>query len=112
MNILIGNKFVLNEVDEARGFFKRLMGLMFKNSSGGKNTLLIRRCNWIHTLFMRFPISVIYIGADNVVLDVDPFVAPWKICRPRLRAKHVLELEADPKKINEISKGEVLKCIV
>jgi hypothetical protein len=45
------------------------------------------------------------------VVEVDPFVAPWKVCRPRLSAKHVLELEADPKRISEISKGEVLKCI-
>jgi uncharacterized membrane protein (UPF0127 family) len=111
LNILIGNKIIFSEVDEAKGFFKRLIGLMFKDTSASNKALFIRRCNWIHTFFMRFPISVIYIGADNVVVEVDPFVAPWKVCRPRLSAKHVLELEADPKRISEISKGEVLKCI-
>ena len=112
MDISVDNKIVLSDVDEAKGFLKRLRGLMFKNSSGNKNKLFIRRCNWIHTMFMRFPISVIYVDANNVVIDVDPYVTPWKMCMPRLKAKHVVELEADPKKINTISQGEVLKCTV
>jgi uncharacterized protein len=112
LDISIGDKLIFKRVDEAKGFFKRLRGLMLKKSSKPNNILFIRRCNWIHTFFMKFPISVVYLGKNNVVLEIDPLVMPWKICKPRLKASHVLEFEADSKKLRTISKGEVLKCIV
>lgn len=44
----------------------------------------------IHTFAMSVPIDVVYVDRGGVVLSVVPMV-PWRIGRPRLRARAVIE---------------------
>ena len=45
---------------------------------------IVMRPGWsIHTAFMRFPIDVVFVDADQVVLEVVPGLKPWRtaVCR-------------------------------
>ena len=53
--------------------------------------MLIRPTGSIHTLFMRFPIDVVFLSRDYAVLKVVENVRPWRLAAAR-RAKAVLEL--------------------
>jgi uncharacterized membrane protein (UPF0127 family) len=47
----------------------------------------------VHTFFMRFPIDVVFLDADQVVVAIEPCLAPWKTAGKR-GAKAVVELAA------------------
>ncbi len=74
--------------------WSRFCGLMGKASSdfGLEHGLLIVPCRGVHTLWMRFPIDVVYLNRDNVVLHLEPALRPWRFAPVRLAAASVLEL--------------------
>jgi uncharacterized membrane protein (UPF0127 family) len=78
----------------ATGFWSRFFGLMGRRGLAAEHGLYFPRCNAIHTFFMRFPIDVVYLDATLTVVDVDRALAPWRLGKPRWKAKHVLELPA------------------
>ena len=85
---------VADRVVEARSFWTRFRGLMLKASLPRGEGLLIRPSSSVHTLFMRFPIDVVFIGRDGVVVKVSPSVRPYRatgVMRPGVSA---LELPA------------------
>lgn len=69
----------------------RNRGLLGRDHLDG--ALLISPCNSVHTLRMRFAIDVAYLTKDMRVIDVHT-LAPNRLGRPRLRARHVLEAPA------------------
>jgi hypothetical protein len=55
---------------------------------------LVLRPEWsIHTFFMRFPIDVVFVDADQVVVKIVPDLRPWRtaVCK---EAHEVVELAA------------------
>jgi uncharacterized protein len=46
----------------------------------------------VHTFAMRFPIDVIYLDSDKVVVYLEKNLKPWRLAPVRLRATSVLEL--------------------
>ena len=107
----MGDKLLLSDVKIANNIWLRFKGLMFTSKKDSVSGFLIPNCNWIHTLFMRYPIDVVYLDSNYKVLDVEKYVKPWRMCLPRLKAKHVLELSPGLVADNSFSTGEVLKCI-
>src|SRR4051794_28150471 len=76
------------EVAETAG--SRFRGLLGRTSLDG--ALLLRPCSSVHTIGMRMTIDVAYCTRDLEVLDVLT-MKPWRMGRPRRRAKVVLETE-------------------
>jgi uncharacterized membrane protein (UPF0127 family) len=71
--------------------FRGLLGLDpsdFRNGSG----LWIVPCHGVHTLAMRFPIDVVYLDRDGIVVHLEPGLHPWRFAPIRLQAASVLEL--------------------
>jgi uncharacterized protein len=54
--------------------------------------LWIVPCHGVHTFAMRFPIDVIYLDGDKVVIHLEENLKPWRLAPVRLRAASVLEL--------------------
>ena len=72
---------------------RRLRGLLgVRGLPAGEGIVL--RPGWsIHTAFMRFPIDVVYVDADQVVIKVVPNLKPWRASTCR-GARDVVELAA------------------
>ena len=62
----------------AAGFGDRLRGLIGRKFTGSMDAMVFDRCNAIHTLFMRYPIDVIFAGEKYRVLKAVPAFPPWR----------------------------------
>lgn len=91
----------------AEVFQDRLIGLMFKSEMKGYDSLLIKKCNSIHTFFMRFNIDVIFVDKNLKILKIYRELRPWRMTTMVWRATQVLELNggAVPK---EVIVGDIL----
>ena len=69
-------------------------GLMGKPHLPSGEGLVIKPCSSIHTHFMRFPIDVIYVNKENVVVGVDRELKPWRFGRFYKKVHYVIELPA------------------
>ncbi len=81
-------------VMHARRFFNRLRGLLGTKPLAQDGGLLITPCSQVHTLGMRWPLDVVFLDADGVVLKCVRRLAPGRVAAAR-GAKHTLELAPD-----------------
>lgn len=78
----------------ARDFWSRLKGLIGTKDLNDGEGLVIMPCNGIHTMFMSFPIDVLYVDAEHRIVDIDIGIPPWKLSLPRRYSRYVIELPA------------------
>ena len=72
---------------------RRLRGLLGKRDLPSGHGMLLRPAWSIHTAFMRFPIDVVFLDADQVVIKIVPRLPPFKTASCR-GAREVVELRA------------------
>lgn len=87
--VLIATKLAV-----ADNVVSRNVGLLKHESLPKGNGLWIKRCNSIHTFFMRFPIDVIFIDKRYKVVSVYRDLKPWRVTRLHFKASSVIELPA------------------
>jgi uncharacterized membrane protein (UPF0127 family) len=82
------------DVRVARTHWSRLRGLVGTERSAFRagQALWIVPCRGVHTLAMRFPLDLIYLDRNNVVVDVRETVRPWRFAPIHYNAASVLEL--------------------
>lgn len=80
---------VLVEVPTTRR--ERARGLRRRAGLAPGTGLLLERCRSVHTVGMRFPITVAFLDRDLTVLEVRRLPV-GRILLPRVRSRHVLEL--------------------
>jgi uncharacterized protein len=71
--------------------FCGLMGTESESFPAGQG-LWIVPSRGVHTFAMRFPIDVVYLDGDKVVVYLEQNLQPWRLAPVRLRATSVLEL--------------------
>ena len=71
----------------------RLRGLLGRRGLEPGEGLLIRPAGSVHTLFMRFPIDVVFLAPGGEVLRVVHELDPWRMASRR-GARSVIELAA------------------
>ena len=84
------------EAEVADTFWKRLLGLMFRRKMAEGSGLLIelpggRKNCAVHTLFMSFPIDLVFLDLNKKVVDVKTLV-PWRYYDPKRECGWILEL--------------------
>ena len=72
---------------------RRMRGLLGRRSLGSDEGILLRPAGSVHTFFMRFPIDVVFLDREQVVVGIEPSLPPWKTSGRR-GAKTVVELAA------------------
>jgi uncharacterized membrane protein (UPF0127 family) len=73
----------------------RLRGLLGRKSLAEGEGLWITPCSSVHTLFMSFPIDVLFLDRKGLeVVAVIERMVPWRVTRAYLRAGSALELPA------------------
>ena len=75
----------------ARTMIARMVGLLNHDALAEGEGLLIEPCNHVHSFFMRFPIDVVFLDRDDVVVAWQPLPA-WRLSKMHWRARKVLEL--------------------
>ena len=86
-------RYLATNLAVAQTHWSRLRGLLGTEESDFRNGggLWIRPCHGVHTLAMRFPIDVVYLDRDGIVV-LEPGLHPWRFAPIRLQAASVLEL--------------------
>lgn len=92
---------------ECKSFTSRFKGFMRKKNIN--HALLFRKCNSIHTFFMKENIDVIFCDEDNIILYYYRDLGPNKIIWPKRIATRVYELPTNYFNIQLYSKLEVEK---
>jgi uncharacterized membrane protein (UPF0127 family) len=86
-------RVVAESVTVADSTMRRLRGLLGKGDLPSGHGILLRPAWSIHTAFMRFPIDVVFLDADQVVVKIVPRLPPFKTASCR-GAREVVELRA------------------
>jgi uncharacterized membrane protein (UPF0127 family) len=83
---------VLAALDVAESLPDRFRGLLGRDGLDG--ALLIRKARSVHTVGMRFAVDVAFCDADLIVVDMLAPMPRYRLSRPRMRARCVIEAEA------------------
>src|SRR6187397_2160327 len=65
---------------------RRMRGLLGRSGLSEGEGILLRPAGSIHTFFMRFPIDVVFLDGDLVVLGIEPSLGPWRTAGRRARS--------------------------
>lgn len=86
--------YLATKLRVAQTHWSRLCGLMLADSTafGAGHGLWIVPSHGVHTFAMRFPIDVVYLNADRIVVYMEQNLRPWRIAAVRKQATSVLEL--------------------
>lgn len=86
------NCLIADKVASAHGLFSRIKGLLGRKGLDEQEGLFIKPCTQIHTWFMRFPIDVLFIDKNDVVIHLINDMRPFRISGLYFASKGVLEL--------------------
>lgn len=70
-----------------------MRGLLGRPPLGTQEGLLLQPCNSVHTLFMQYPIDVVYLDRNYTVVKLLPSLPPYRLSMAG-RSTAVLELKA------------------
>lgn len=101
-------RVLAEKVAIARTLASKTVGLMFSSQLPDRSAVIIPGCRQVHTLFVRFPIDVIFIGPDCCVVGVVEHLRPFRVSPYCHKAATVIELPAGTVSRNEIVIGDVL----
>jgi uncharacterized membrane protein (UPF0127 family) len=86
--------FLATEMKVAGTHWTRFKGLMATSAAafGFGQGLWIVPCHGVHTWAMRFPIDIVYLDHNYVVVHLEENLKPWSFAPVRMDAATVLEL--------------------
>jgi uncharacterized membrane protein (UPF0127 family) len=104
-------QFLATRLTIADGHWTRLRGLigLGRESFSSGHALWILPCRGVHTLGMRFPIDVVYLDRDQVVVHLEANLPPWRFAPVRLKAASVLELPENTLRLTGTTIGDELE---
>jgi uncharacterized membrane protein (UPF0127 family) len=106
---LVNGEVVANKIKYADTFSGRFLGLMFKRQFPVEyDALLITPCNAVHTMFMRYPIDVLFLDRDLKVLYIYEEMRPGRLSPSIKNAAHVVELAAGSVQKSKLVEGDIL----
>ena len=88
------NKTLANSLWVADTFFSSLLGLMGKRQLPAGEGLWICPCQSVHSMWMRFPIDVIFLNNQKSIIHLIENMKPFRISKYVHTARSVLELPA------------------
>lgn len=106
------NKAVCKKVREADTMLSRGLGLMLKRKKSVDYCLAFsfpkptRIGASTHTMFMLFPIDIVYLDEEKRVVEIKNNVRPWRLQKPSQKIKHFIEFRKGESK--GIKKGDKL----
>ena len=71
-----------------------MKGLLGRKELGAKEAIILDPCNSIHTLFMAFPIDILFLDRENKVVKRIFALKPFRLTPIVWHAKRAIELPA------------------
>lgn len=95
----------------ADSYWLRLLGLMGRDSAAfpAGSGMWFMPSKGVHTLAMRFPIDVIHLDRDQIVIEVKESLRPWRLGSINLKTRSVLELPVDTVRASGTRMGDVIE---
>ncbi|MDP3042652.1 MAG: DUF192 domain-containing protein [Candidatus Omnitrophota bacterium] len=90
-------------------FYKRLVGLLNRNSLEKGEALILKPCSSIHTLFMRFPIDVLFLDKNGKVIGLLSVFRPFRFSPVYFGASLAIELLAGTIQLTQTKLGNIIK---
>jgi uncharacterized membrane protein (UPF0127 family) len=87
-------KYIASDVIEADTIFKRMKGLLGRDTLPAGEALWLRPCKSVHTIGMKFPIDILFLDKDRKVVGVEENIPPNRFSSFVFRADGALELPA------------------
>lgn len=103
---LIHDTRVLASANLARTRRERRRGM--KDFPDASLPLVIQPCNWVHSIGMRFPVDVVYLDADDAIVDI-ALLKPGRVALPRRRAARVIETQPNACRHWGLAMGDVIR---
>jgi uncharacterized membrane protein (UPF0127 family) len=93
--------------------WSRFCGLMGEDPDrfGAGKALWIVPSRGVHTFAMRFPIDVVYLDRDKIVVHIEQNLKPWRVAPVRMRATSVLELPGNSLRSTGTTIGDKLEIV-
>jgi len=85
---------VAGRVRRADRAWSRMVGLLGRRSLAGDEGLLLTPCTSIHTFFMLFPIDILYLDREQVVVKAVRALRPFRFSACLRCGRSTLELPA------------------
>jgi len=95
----------------ANTFFKRLIGLLNRQSLAKGEALVLSPANCIHSFFMRFTIDVLFLDRSGKVIAALPSFRPFRISRLYFHASLTLELPETTLQLTRTQPGDHIQII-
>ena len=58
---------------------RRRKGLLGRSGMAVSSAMILAPCAAVHTMFMRFPIDVLFVDANGCALRIVPNLGPWRV---------------------------------
>jgi uncharacterized membrane protein (UPF0127 family) len=84
--------WLATKVRKADNFMTRLVGLLKRTTLGPEEALWLMPSKGIHTIGMKFPIDVVFLNKNQLVVGLISAMAPYRLSSVHLRSFSVLEL--------------------
>ncbi|MFH0762554.1 MAG: DUF192 domain-containing protein [Candidatus Omnitrophota bacterium] len=102
------NKALAEDAVMASSLFSRMKGLLGRKEFKKGQALILAPCNSIHTLFMRFPIDIVFLDKNKRILRIIPSLQPFRLSGIYFNAAYAVELPAGTAEDRSSSLGDVL----
>ena len=106
--------YLATRLSAALTHWTRLRGLIGTNqgafTTGGG--LWIAPCRGVHTFAMSFPIDVLYLDFQDVVIHVETNLKPWRLAAVKAKARSVLELPSGCIATTGTACGDKIKIVL
>ena len=99
---------LVSQLVQARGFSKRLRGLIGSKGLKEEEGLWIPFCSSVHTFFMGFPIDIIFTDREMRIVSLFENIRPGKMIFGGWKSRHVFEIKAGRIQFLQLKKGEAL----
>jgi len=103
--------FLATRLSIAETHWSRFWGLMCKKESQFQagDGLWIVPCRGVHTFAMNFPIDVLYLDQNHLVVHMGQHLKPWRMARISFRAASVLELPCETLRSSGTAIGDIIE---
>jgi uncharacterized membrane protein (UPF0127 family) len=105
------NAYLASRLSVADSHWSRFRGLMWTNAASfpAGDGLWIVPSRGVHTFAMNFPIDVLYLDANKLVVHVERNLKPWRVARVSMRTASVLELPGNTLESNGTAVGDEIE---